>query len=105
MLIGATDIIENFVLRGDLWLPENILLNYMIIYKDKAIAMWHTLNFVSRSAAHKALTNLTKKYKLVHLFEDGSLQINHTFRRYVIPVKINNKTGRPTKLAIADFEV
>jgi len=105
MLVGATDIIPNFILRWDLGLAENILLNYLILYKDKWVAMWYAFNFMSRSATQKALSTLTVKYAIISILPDGSVQLNREFKKHIVPIKVNNKVGRPSKLAIAEFDV
>lgn len=103
MLLWACDIIPTFVLRQDLTFSENILLNYLIITEDKAKAIWMSMNFIARSAAQRALANLTTKYKIVDIDEFGKATILRQFQPNTIMIPINNRTWRPSKLSKANL--
>lgn len=101
MLIWACDIIPSFILRQDLTLSENIVLNYLILTKDKAKAIGMSMNFIARSAAQRALANLSTKYKMVSIDNHGQVTILRQFATNTILIPINNRTGRPSKLSQA----
>lgn len=104
MLTWACDIIPTFILRQDLTFSENILLNYLIITEDKAKAIWMSMNFIARSAAQRALANLTTKYKMVSIDEFGKATILRRFQPNTVLIPINNRTGRPSKLSKANLQ-
>lgn len=95
--MAATDILDNFVIRSDLTLTEIITLNYAIKTKDKAKTISHSMNFIARSAVQKALSSLHKKYKIITIYSDWSIQINFEFNPEMYEYKIHNATWRPPK--------
>lgn len=97
-VLWSTDIIQDFILRGDLTFWENVMLNYLIQTREKAIAISKSMNFMSRSAAQRSLTSLKDKYKIVSISKDGKVTINHEFRPYMHNFEISNTTGRPKKV-------
>lgn len=104
MLHWACDILPMFILKSDLTFAENILLNYLLITEDKAKAIWMSMNFVSRSAAQRALQSLTTKYKLVSIDNEGKVTQRIEFKQYTMNIHINNSTWRPKKLAKANMK-
>lgn len=96
-VLWSTDIIQDFILRGDLTFGENVVLNYLIQTREKAIAISKSMNFMSRSAAQRSLTSLKDKYNIISISKDWKVTINHEFRPYMHNFEISNTTGRPKK--------
>ena len=51
-----------------------------------------SMNFVSRSAAQRALQSLTTKYKLVSIDNEGKVTQRIEFKQYTMNIHINNST-------------
>lgn len=60
-----------------------------------------SMNFIARSAAQRALANLSTKYKMVSIDNHGQVTILRQFATNTILIPINNRTGRPSKLSQA----
>ena len=97
MITGATEIFEQFILRSDLTFAENIVLNYAIITKDKWRTMSFAHNFLWRSVIQIAFKNLTQKYNIIKVYEDGSLDVKSNYTRNVVDYKIRSANWRPPK--------
>lgn len=57
-----------------------------------------SMNFIARSAAQRALTNLIEEHKMVSIDEFGKVKSIRQFVKNTVVIPINNRTGRPTKL-------
>ena len=62
-----------------------------------------SMNFIARSAAQRALANLSTKYKMVSIDNHGQVTILRQFAQNTILIPINNRTGRPSKLSQANL--
>lgn len=88
----------NFVLRSDLTFAENVVLNYALQTKDKALTIGSAMNFIHRSAAQKAFIELSKKYGIISSDDNGVITVHSKFEKNMIPYKLRNRIGRPLKI-------